>query len=88
MKIHIGCNCYVDSKWIPKRIPTGLYDINGVEIKTSDTITLTGCSSKTAIIGKTPEKIWIYFGSINGSIGWWLDERTIKNHNIKVINSN
>lgn len=36
MSINVGHDCYIDSKWIPNNISTGLYDINGVEIKTSN----------------------------------------------------
>ncbi|HFD2052200.1 hypothetical protein QTH47_13185 [Clostridium perfringens] len=86
MKINIGHDCYIDSRWIPENIPTGLYDINGIEIKTSNKIKLNGCTSTIAIIGKSEEEFMIYFGSKNGSVGWNLDNKTIIEHSIRVCN--
>lgn len=85
MRINVGCDCYIDSKWIPNNILTGLYDINGVEIKTSNKIKLNGCTSTIAIIGKSEEGFMIYFGSKNGSIGWNLDNKTIMKHSIRIL---
>lgn len=85
MRVNIGCDCYIDGRWIPENVSTGLYDINGVEIKTSNKIKLNGCSARTAIIGKAEERFWIYFGSKNGSVGWDLDNETIIEHSIRVL---
>lgn len=84
LRVNVGHDCYIDSRWIPENIPTGLYDINGIEIKTSNKIKLNGCSSTTAIIGKSEKGFRIYFGSNNGSIGWDLDDKTIIEHSIRV----
>jgi hypothetical protein len=83
--MHVGHNCYIDDKWIPKDKPTGFKDINGVEIRTSMTVKLRGCGSNTAIVGVWDGKFRLYFGSENGSVGWYLDEATIQGHHIEVV---
>ncbi|NGU31101.1 hypothetical protein G6Z34_13500 [Clostridium perfringens] len=85
MRVNVGYDCYIDSRWIPNNTLTGLYDINGVEIKTSNKIKLNGCTSTIAIIGKSEEGFMIYFGSKNGSVGWSLDNKTIMEHSIRVL---
>lgn len=50
--MNVGKNCYIDDKWIPTGLFTGLYDIEGNEIYTSNKISVCGCSSETAIVGK------------------------------------
>ena len=81
----VGCECVISDKWIPKNISTGLLDIDGREIKTSDKISLNGCTSSTAIVGKTERGFVLFFGSKNGSCEWRLSNKTINEHSIQVI---
>lgn len=83
--MNVGKNCYIDDKWIPTGLFTGLYDIEGKEIYTSNKISVCGCSSETAIVGKTDSGFKLFFGSDNGSVQWDLDEKTIKEHRIRVL---
>lgn len=55
-----------------------------MESKLKHQIKLNGCSSTTAIIGKSEGEFMIYFGSKNGSVGWNLDNKTIIEHSIRV----
>lgn len=81
----VGHNCFISDKWIPKGLSTNLFDINGQEIKTSDTVCLDGCTSTKAIVGKTDEGFMLFFGSDNGSVGWHLNIKTIKNNKVRVV---
>lgn len=81
----VGYNCTIADKWIPKGVPTGLLDINGIEIKTADTVNLRGCTSTKAIVGKTDRGFELFFGSENGSVGWSMDNEIIKKHKVQVI---
>lgn len=83
--MNVGYDCYISDRWIPKGIFTGLLDIEGNKIYTADWVSLCGCTSKKAIIGKNDIGFRLYFGSLDGSIGWNLDEKTIKEHRIKVL---
>ncbi|MBB6622047.1 hypothetical protein H7E67_01260 [Clostridium gasigenes] len=83
--MNIGHDCFIDDRWIPDSEPTGLIDGNGVEIKTRDKVTLAGCRTSTAIVGKTDRGFQLFIGSENGSCGWILDEKVVKEHHIEVI---
>ena len=85
--MHVGNDCYIDDKWIPKNIKTGLLDIKGKEIITSNKVTLNGCTSSEAIVGKTKRGFELFFGSKNGSVSWVLDDEIIKECDICVIES-
>lgn len=80
----IGEGCYISDKWIPKGVSTGFLDVNGKEIKTSDWVSLCGCTSKKAIIGRDENCFRLYFGSPNGSVGWDLTEEVINKNKIMV----
>lgn len=85
----VGGGCTISDKWILKDIPTGLLDINGKEIKTSNVVKLNGCRSSRAVVGKTEEgKFALYFGVEGVSVRWWLDDKSIKQHSIQVIQAN
>lgn len=81
----VGHGCIINDRWIPRGMDTGLIDINGKSIKTANKVKLNGCSSTTAIVGKNETRFMLYFGSENGSVGWFLNEKSIKQHSIKVI---
>lgn len=81
----IGDGCYISDRWVPKRIFTGFLDIEGKEIYTSDCVSLCGCTSKKAIIGRNENCFRLYFGSSNGSVGWDLNRETILKHNIRLL---
>ncbi|MGV3076309.1 hypothetical protein ACEE21_14590 [Clostridium baratii] len=77
--------CYICDKWIPSGVFTGLLDIEGKEIYTGDWVNLSGCTSKKAIIGKNDSGFRLYFGSLEGSVGWDLDEDVVAKHKIRVL---
>lgn len=81
----IGYGCHISDRWIPKGIFTGLLDIEGNRIYTSDWVSLCGCTSKKAIVGKNDTGFRLYFGNLNGSVGWDLDYETILKHKIRVL---
>lgn len=81
----VGHGCVISDRWIPKNISTSLIDINGTVIKTSNKIKLNGCTSSEAIVGKTANGFVLFFGSENGSVQWYLNAETIKEHSIEVI---
>lgn len=83
--MHVGHGCYIADKWIPKDTPTGLEDINGVEIRTGTTVNLRGCTSTTAIVGIWHDQFVLYFGGDNGSVMWYLNSATILEHKVEVI---
>lgn len=81
----IGNNCRIDDKWIPKNVSTGMFDIKGKEIKTSNKITLNGCTSREAIVGKTEKEFVLFFGLDIGSCMWQLDTELINKHKVQVM---
>lgn len=80
----IGYGCKIDDKWIPKGECVGLRDITGAEIKVGDIVRLDGCTSKSAVVCKFSNGFYLAFGSTIGSVGWELDAKTIKEHNVRV----
>jgi len=82
--MYVGEKCHISDKWIPKNILTGLYDINGKEIETSNIVKLRGCTSDNAIIGLCDSGFVIFFGSKNGSVMWHLDKKLIVEHHVEV----
>lgn len=83
--MNVGKGCYIADKWIPKGVSTGLCDIEGSIIFTSDRVEIRGCTSSVGVIGKSDLGFRIFFGSDSGSVEWDLDEETINRHKIKVI---
>lgn len=82
----VGKGCIVSDEWIPNGINTSLEDVHGISIKTADRVKLNGCTSRYAIVGNSMEgEFMLYFGSDNGSVGWYLNERVIAKHKVKVI---
>ena len=82
--MHVGNGCYIADDWILENVLTGLYDINGKEIKTSNKVNLWGCTSDNAIVGLCDSGFVLFFGSKNGSVMWHLNEKMIKEHHITV----
>lgn len=86
--MNVGYGCVISDKWIPESAPTGLLDNQGNPLKTRDTVTLTGCTSDTAVIGfNSKGEVMLYFGSKNGSIGWRATEETIKKNKVTLKKS-
>lgn len=84
--VYVGGNSFISRNWIPLGEPTGLLDANGRELKTSDVVELNGCMSNTAIVGRSMEGLYmIFFGIDNISVGWDLNEKSIKQHKIHLI---
>lgn len=83
--MHVGCGHSIDNKWIPENISTGLTDIHGVELKTSNHVKLRGCRSDTAIVGQDEKGFVLFFGTDNGSCMWHLNTDTIKEHHIELV---
>ncbi|MNL90957.1 hypothetical protein D3C81_06800 [compost metagenome] len=80
----IGYGCKIFDKWIPKGEPTGWVDIQGKEIRAGDIVSLTGSTSKYAVVCKFSNGFYLAFGSNIGSVGWQLDVKTIEEHNVCV----
>ncbi|WP_090739359.1 hypothetical protein [Paenibacillus sp. Mc5Re-14] len=82
----VGRGCLISDKWIPKGIYTGVEDLNGKSIMTSDKITLTGCSSRFAYVGKDMDGLFVlYFGSNSGSVAWDLNEKVVQKNKVRVV---
>lgn len=82
----IGYGHKISDKWVPKDIPAGLKDINNIEIRTSNKVSVSGCKSTTAIVGKTDDEGFVlFFGTEDASVMWHLNEETINKHNISII---
>lgn len=74
----VGNGHKISDKWIPEGVATGLLDIDGSLLHTRDTVRLSGCTSKTAVIGVNSKgEFMLYFGGKDGSVGWHLTEKTI-----------
>ncbi|ASA22618.1 hypothetical protein [Paenibacillus donghaensis] len=81
----VGHGCYISDKWIPIGLPTGIYDVEGNHLETSNKVRLNGCGSKYAFVGKSmQDKFGLYFGSEHGSVLWYLDEETIQKHKVRL----
>lgn len=82
----VGKGCIISDKWIPIGLSTELGDINGNSLKTGDRVLLNGCTSRYAIIGIGIDgRFMLYFGSDNGSIGWYLTQETIDEHKVRLV---
>lgn len=82
----IGKGCIIADKWVIGGFKTGIKDINEIELITGDKVEIRGCTADYGYIGTDHNsKFWIYFGSDNGSVGWRLTEKVVKEHKIKVI---
>lgn len=87
--MNVGHGATISDKWIPKDIPTGLLDIEGVEIKTRDRVRLNGCTARHAVIGYDIDgkTLMLFFGTDKGvSVGWNLNEERIKTNKVIVDN--
>ena len=83
----VGKGCIISDKWIPKGKSTGLTDINGNEIKTSNIVQLNGCSSSYAIVGLNTDNqtLMLFFGSERGSVGWHLNQERVNKNKVRII---
>lgn len=71
----VGMNCIISDEWLPPGLPTGIFDVNGKELKTRSKVSLRGCTSRFAYVGKSlGDEFVLYFGSKDGSTSWDLTQ--------------